>query len=67
MRAEVTHVSADGRPARARFTFTEEADSAAVRWAFWDRDRFVAFDVPPVGGSRRVSPARMPFAVLGGR
>ena len=60
MRAEVLELTADGRPAAARFTFDVPLEDPSLRWVQWDRLKVEPVELPPVGGSIEI-PVGWPF------
>ena len=51
LRVEVIALTADGRPAAARFAFERDLEDPALRWLRWDAGAYVPFAVPAVGQS----------------
>lgn len=49
MKAQVTELRADGRPAEVRFTFDVALEDESLRFLTWDSGNYVDFHVPPVG------------------
>jgi hypothetical protein len=49
MTVEVTALTADGRPAEARFRFDRPLDDPSLRWLRWEDGVYVRFEPPPVG------------------
>ncbi len=49
MTAEVTEMTADGRPAEASFHFSVPLEDPCLRWLYWKKDRFAPFPLPGVG------------------
>jgi hypothetical protein len=45
----VTALTADGRPAEARFRFDRPLDDPSLRWLRWEDGVYVRFEPPPVG------------------
>jgi hypothetical protein len=61
---EVTAVTADGRPAEARFWFAVPLEDPSLRWLQWKAGVFVPFVPPAVGQGvdlRQPDPAIWPF------
>jgi hypothetical protein len=56
---EVTALTADGRPAAARFRFEAGLDDPSLRWLRWDDGVYVPFGLPDVGSSVTLPPARV--------
>jgi len=49
LRVEVTALTADGRPAEARFAFDRDLEDPTLRWLRWDAGAYVPFAVPALG------------------
>ena len=48
--AEILDVLPDGRPAAVRFTFDHRLEDPSLAFVRWEKGRYVAADVPNVGG-----------------
>lgn len=57
MSAEVTALTADGRPAEAVFHFSVELEDPSLRWLQWVDGDFVPFTPPEISGIVRLAPA----------
>ncbi len=49
--AEVVNLTDDGRPSEVRFTVNGRLEDPRYRWVRWEANRYVPFQLPPVGGS----------------
>jgi hypothetical protein len=49
MTAEVTALTADGRPAEVAFRFKVPLEDPSLRWFCWQGDGFAPFTPPPIG------------------
>ncbi len=58
MTAEVTALTADGRPAEAAFRFDVPLEDAALRWLWWHDGQFRPFTLPAVGETIELPRAR---------
>jgi hypothetical protein len=56
MTVEVTALTADGRPAEARFRFDRPLEDPSLRWLRWENGVYVPFEPPPVGAKVRLPP-----------
>jgi hypothetical protein len=56
MRAEITKLTDDGRPAAARIEFTAPLEDPSLRWLQWDwaQNDYIPFSLPEVGQTVRV-------------
>lgn len=59
LQIRVLEVTADGRVARARFSFDASLDDPRFAWLVWKERAFVAFRPPRVGTSRELDSARV--------
>jgi hypothetical protein len=61
VRVEITAVTADGRPAEARFRFDAGLEDPSFRWLRWQDGVYVPFRLPAVGASVTLPPAAVPL------
>ena len=64
MRVEITETDPDGNPLEFRHTFAVPLEDPSLRWLQWDRDQYVPFVLPPIGGSVALPPSYGPLDVL---
>jgi hypothetical protein len=55
---QITALTADGRPAEARFQFTGPLETETWRWVYWQNGAYHPFPLPGVGEQIRVSSFR---------
>jgi hypothetical protein len=55
MTVQITVLTADGRPAEARFQFAEPLEAARWRWVYWQNGSYKPFPLPEVGERVQVS------------
>lgn len=63
MELEVLAVTADGRPARVRFTFDSPLDAPRMHWVRWRQDRFEPFLWRDVGAGFDQPAASVPLGI----
>jgi hypothetical protein len=56
---EVTALTADGRPAGARFHFDRALEDPSLLWLRWRDGVYVRFEPPPVGANVRLPPVEV--------
>jgi hypothetical protein len=61
--AEVTELTADGRAAEVRFTFSVPLEDPSLRWMTWVGRGYVPFDPPRLGEKRTLPLIRMADSV----
>jgi hypothetical protein len=61
MTAEVIDLTGDGRPAGVRFSFSARLERPPYHWVKWEGNRYVPFDLPPVGGSAQLPGSKLEF------
>jgi hypothetical protein len=61
MTAEVLDLTDDGRPAVMRFRFAGRLECPPYRWVKWEGNRYVPFELPPVGGSTELPGSPLEF------
>lgn len=58
--AQVTQLTADGRPAEVNFMFDTPLEAGSLRWLLWQNGRFEPITLPAVGERLRLAPALGP-------
>jgi hypothetical protein len=64
MEARVNALTEDGQPEDVTFRFGVALEDPSLRFARWERDRYVRFAPPPVGQSVTLPAARIPLPAL---
>jgi len=61
MSAEVTELSADGRPAEVTFRFLVPLEDTMLKWLKWEDGKYVLFKPPVLGTETSLPAAQLGF------